>query len=716
MKIKAITLNNFRVYQGKQEIAFDVLTDKNITLISGKNGFGKTSFLTSLVWCLYGKLIAEVDDRYRLEIQDAGGYANYCKAIYNQPAKAKNLLRAEDLKKKLSAAKTIDNELRRIEIDQLQSFSVELILTDVNLPSFPCQELIIRRTHNIAKVSDSERVEIIIDGQHNELSKEVGPDIFINDFLLPKEIAKFFFFDAEKIVALAETKTAEEKHKLSLAYSEVLGIKKYIELRSNLQNLRHRLAKEMASSTDKEKLEKLSQQEANLAKRIEFLNVDIADLEEEIASKKEKSNQHQERLIREGSKLTLEQFQDLKAKKELFAAKQQELKSRVKEMVELAPFALAPQLMEKVRKQLEKEQNEQLNTAIPEFVNNRIAFIEKELQANAELNPAQINWFEALIKKHLVIEQNIAERPLLEFSNEQINRFFALSENINGSYKTTFESIAKDFKFYQGQHLSITQELNQAESKEKDDIIQDLRKRKAEFDKAIASKESELIEQKADLLQKQHESDSLKKQLSELTKTISREARQQEKDVTTARLIKELDAFIHELRVKKKASLEDRLKETLNLLMHKSDFVSHVNVIIEGEMIDVELYDKEKQLIRKEGLSKGEQQLFATAMLKSLVDESSVKFPVFIDSPLQKLDKEHAQNLIQHFYPEVSEQVILFPLLGKELSSEEYNWLKDSLADVYLISNNADKGSYFEHVDSEKIIHLIEEKSNHVIH
>ena len=55
MYIKDIELNNFRIYKGKNKISLLPSEDKNIILISGKNGFGKTTFLMSLVWCLYGK-------------------------------------------------------------------------------------------------------------------------------------------------------------------------------------------------------------------------------------------------------------------------------------------------------------------------------------------------------------------------------------------------------------------------------------------------------------------------------------------------------------------------------------------------------------------------------------------------------------------------------------------------------------------------------------
>lgn len=55
MYIKEIELNNFRIYKGKNKIVLLPSADKNIIVVSGKNGFGKTTFLMSLVWCLYGK-------------------------------------------------------------------------------------------------------------------------------------------------------------------------------------------------------------------------------------------------------------------------------------------------------------------------------------------------------------------------------------------------------------------------------------------------------------------------------------------------------------------------------------------------------------------------------------------------------------------------------------------------------------------------------------
>ncbi len=73
--------------------------------------------------------------------------------------------------------------------------------------------------------------------------------------------------------------------------------------------------------------------------------------------------------------------------------------------------------------------------------------------------------------------------------------------------------------------------------------------------------------------------------------------------------------------------------------MHKSDFVHKVIVDIQGngEDVDINLYDKHDNKIDKGNLSMGEKQLFASALLGALVEETQLDFPVFIDSPMQNL-------------------------------------------------------------------------------
>ena len=141
------------------------------------------------------------------------------------------------------------------------------------------------------------------------------------------------------------------------------------------------------------------------------------------------------------------------------------------------------------------------------------------------------------------------------------------------------------------------------------------------------------------------------------------------------------------MRHKRKQSLEAKIKSEIDVLMHKSDFIHKVRIDLEEDIIDINLLDSKGELINKEKLSKGEQQLYATAILKALVDESNIEFPVFIDSPLQKFDSIHSKNIITKFYPAVSKQVVIFPLLGKELSAGEYEALLPNVNKSYVIKN-----------------------------
>lgn len=119
MIIKKIELDNFRIYKGRNEIDLSPQDGHNIYVISGKNGFGKTTFLMSLVWCLYGRQMDEVDDLYKREIAEKGGYPKYIVNSLNRQA--------------------------RTEADT--SFSVKLTIADAIIPELTCSELSIKRTY-----------------------------------------------------------------------------------------------------------------------------------------------------------------------------------------------------------------------------------------------------------------------------------------------------------------------------------------------------------------------------------------------------------------------------------------------------------------------------------------------------------------------------------------------------------------------------------------
>ena len=54
MKIKRISLYNIGPYVDFNTFDIDINKEKNLILIGGKNGAGKTTFFKSIKTCLYG--------------------------------------------------------------------------------------------------------------------------------------------------------------------------------------------------------------------------------------------------------------------------------------------------------------------------------------------------------------------------------------------------------------------------------------------------------------------------------------------------------------------------------------------------------------------------------------------------------------------------------------------------------------------------------------
>lgn len=54
MRIKRLGVMNFRQFSGSHELSFSTDDKKNVTVVHGENGSGKTSLLNAFKWCFYG--------------------------------------------------------------------------------------------------------------------------------------------------------------------------------------------------------------------------------------------------------------------------------------------------------------------------------------------------------------------------------------------------------------------------------------------------------------------------------------------------------------------------------------------------------------------------------------------------------------------------------------------------------------------------------------
>jgi DNA sulfur modification protein DndD len=293
----------------------------------------------------------------------------------------------------------------------------------------------------------------------------------------------------------------------------------------------------------------------------------------------------------------------------------------------------------------------------------------------------------------------------LEFSEESFREFEAIYDNIRTTFLSQFNAIVKEEKINRALLNRTINKIKQGEARKDNHLAKQFRDEKTKADTKI----EDLLNEKNDLLENlgglRLKLTSHKKVRSEYEKNFKLVETDKKKYDVTENLLIKINELIERIKQDKKYSLQKSVSLGLKKLMHKEDFISNVRVNIIDDVMDIDLLDKNDVVIDKDSLSKGEQQLYATALLKALVDESGIKFPVFIDSPLQKFDKYHSKNIIKEFYPSISEQVVLFPLLEKELSEVEYELLKPNLNKAFLI-HNSESGS---EIISTRVNKLFEE-------
>lgn len=691
MTIREIELDNFRIYKGKNRIELFPDGNKNLIIVSGNNGFGKTTFLMSLVWCLYGKNMGKVDELYRKEIDEKGGYSKY---IGNS----------------LNFAAQKEGETR---------FSVSVTFTDVEIPDTPCTEIAIVRSYDSATNYDDE-LEILITGSKEEITKE--EEIFIRDYILPIEIAKFFFFDAEKIVSFAQINTPEQRRDLSLAYSQVLGIQKYEDLKNELVRIQDDYRKASAKPQEKREFNALIADIDFKESEIDRLSEEITNLEDDRVIKRHNSAELQSKLIREGDMMSADELVRLNERKTELDTVLREADDSLKDLYSLIPFGLAGGLMAELSSQLETEKAYKQNKLQLEGVNDKTDVILGDIEEAKRKLPFPIdikarNFYESqirqLIKKHFynVSDESKFEHfcTLHDFSQGQVEEFMCIIMKIKES-KSSFENLINKYTKAKAELYTIEKNIREAEKKAESDYVQNLRTRKENIDRQIDSIGEEIGKKQSEIETLKDQVIAHKKQKEILSKKINVSDQNRAVDNEATRLIHTIQKFLIRFKEEKKKALAKKLEAKLQSYLHKTNLVKKVIVDINGNGDDVDIclfgYDDKK--IDNSILSMGERQMFASALLSALVDETEIEFPVFIDSPMQKFDPQHTKNVLTKFYPNVSKQVILFPLLKKELTEEEYQYIQPIVNKSYLINNEKD-GSHFVEVKPEN---LFEEYNN----
>ena len=129
------------------------------------------------------------------------------------------------------------------------------------------------------------------------------------------------------------------------------------------------------------------------------------------------------------------------------------------------------------------------------------------------------------------------------------------------------------------------------------------------------------------------------------------------------------------------------------MLLHKKDFIE--KIVIDPETFEVRLYKGNDDEITKEMLSKGELQMYATAVVWGLAKTSGRPLPFMIDTPLARLDMEHRSNLVEKFFPQSHQTIIL--TTNSEITYEYFKQLEPYITKSFVLEYDSDNGKTVKH-------------------
>jgi DNA sulfur modification protein DndD len=288
--LQKLRLTNFRQYRGEHELVFSSDRDRNVTVIAGENGEGKTALFYALNWVLYGGAEA-IPDRL--------------------------------ISKGASTA------------DPTSKCTVELQFIDEG-------RIFVARREMVPTSSAGEREGAFTLEEHDSGGRVrpiADPSLRMNA-ILPEDARRYFFFDAERIDDLAR---AGHEQQVREAVRSVLKLKVLERAAHHLDDVRRESAKalskaDLLSAQEKAMLERTEDLEARIAagtEKARLLREGVSEVEEQLRIARTKLEhlseikaiQAQERAVRE----RIERFESDRAR----------IDSELRDMVSRAAPALA---------------------------------------------------------------------------------------------------------------------------------------------------------------------------------------------------------------------------------------------------------------------------------------------------------------------------------------------------------------------------------------
>ena len=656
MLFSKIILENYGVYKDRQVFDFGSSSEKPIILCGGTNGAGKTTLFNSIMLCLYGQDSFEK----RTTKKD---YEEFLKRKIHRYLGSKTVA---DF-----AAITIEFEY--YHQGKVENYSVTRLWKNDDG----------KIIENFSIKKNGEKLDSIDESQWHQFIRE----------LLPRGVARLFFFDGEKIVKIA--KEGNEDIEIKSSFDMLLGLDLVEQLKSDLEiNLMRNMkggAKEI-----QEKKDELDAELAELEKNISELKIKRERKTDELSEIQKIIAEYEEKISRLGGGYAAQRH-ELQQKESVLKEKTANIEENIREIcLDALPFTMIPKQLEELVKQIKQDQEITKNQFEKQSLEENLSQVSKEInedkfwndfKADSNLKKEISSKIEELFQEKISSKLSEIQNPVIDLSPNDTAKILDTIKNIDNVLLSKLENHTIEYNKITEELQKIETALNNAPND--DEIGPLIAKLNSEHEKiGVIKTEFDHLDQK---IHGQTSLIGLKK--SALRQIVDEKYKQKASETNlqvTRDVQKVLDLYSTKLREKKLQLLEQYLIEAIQVLIHKDDFIE--KVAIDEKTFGMTLYRKNSQEMLKDELSEGEKQMFATAVLWALAKTSGRPLPFMIDTPLARLDVEHRGKLVETFFPSASHQVVIFST-DAEIDEKYYAQLKPFISKSYLMKYDSGSGS-----------------------
>lgn len=614
MLIKYIKLKNFRQYYQEQTLEFSTSATRNVTVIHGENGSGKTALLNAFSWCLYG--------------------------VMNLPNET-NIIN--------------EHAISSAENDTDIQGSVTINFLDSGKDYTVTREVRVRKSLN-GKIIYSEP-EVKVDCiEKGGLYKEINnPTVELNR-ILPEDLRTYFFFDGERIDNLSKDSGTEDVKK---AIKNIMGLEILERAITHTEKARVRFRSELKKFGNSQII--------NIIEELDKLEAEREDLKEQEVLQKENLKVLDKQTIDVENRLKqIEGSKQLQVQRDIKQTEildlQQEIdkirKSLQEKMSKYGYLAFSYSAIQKADQIIKNDTKGEVVKGISGvFINELIS--KGQCICGHQLTSGST---------HLIHLQHLKETLSV---NDYRNKIY----DIAGDFKSVKErkvNLIMELKSLKQREIFEIQKVKKI-SEELDEISTKLSGKEIEEIVELENKRLKLIDQKSFIERRvgviENNLELVRKSIYEKNNEQKKYQALEEKGLLTQKRMDSLqmiEVVMQEiLNVREKlvkSQLQDKITKVYHQFLRKG---YHIEL---SDNYELNVLNSENSIV---GMSQGERQITSLSFIGAIVDiarehyknqkadfDEGGIYPLVMDSPFGALDSDHRERIANGIH-RLADQVIV---------------------------------------------------------